>query len=462
MGYSHVEVYLGLGPGMAFSVAARRGKRELVVRRETLGEEEARGMESGEDESIYSVTTLNHLQLTGFAGLSHVSPRISQLNGLLQLILTHNGLQDLPDEIRVLTKLKHLDASHNHLTVLPQALYGLPSLHTLILGHNQLTNPSFPPLPEGTDQLLPALHHTDLTNNQLTQLPALVYKSTSISELLASDNPIGEISPTIGSLSALKQLEMKRSKLTALPFELTACGKLKTLALEDNSFKDRRLMKLVAQHGAQKPKAVLEYIASHSPRPAAEEKPSGKRKGGKKKAAKEVPVKVMEDSDSDVEFSEVKPVVRVLRPSAYVEVRVSPGARKVRPYLVCAVVRGLQLGEQEAFREFITLQVRSGRGCTSPQLSMYPSQLPPQTKLHDTVCKRRRVATIATHDLSKLSLPLSYSCAPADAISILPLGGGPLVIVRDFLARLEANRPERGGGGRRAKPQDPAAAVLSK
>ncbi len=85
----------------------------------------------------------------------------------------------------------------------------------------------------------------------------------------------------------------------------------------------------------------------------------------------------------------------------------------------------------------------------------------PQTKLHDTVCKRRRVATIATHDLSKVSLPLTYSCAPADAITMLPLGGSSPLTVQEFLGRLEANRADKGAG-RKAKPVDPAAAVLSK
>ncbi len=341
---------------MAFSEAAEAGKRELVVRREGLGDAEAAAVESGGDASVFSVTTLNHLQLSGFAGLCHVSPRISQLSGLLQLILTHNGLQDLPAELHALTLLKHLDASHNCLTTIPQTLYRLPALHTLILGHNQLTDASFPPLP--SDQLLPGLHHLDLTDNRLTALPALVYRCTSISELLASDNAIAELAPAVGSLSALRQLEMKRNNVTSLPFELTNCGKLKALGLEDNPLKDRRLMKLVAQHGTQKPKAVLDYIASHTPRPAASVKPSGKKKGGKKVKSAVREVQVQEDSDSDVEFSQVKPVVRVLRPSEFIEINVSPEARKVRPYLVCAVVRGLVMGKEEAFKEFISLQVR--------------------------------------------------------------------------------------------------------
>lgn len=93
-----------------------------------------------------------------------------------------------------------------------------------------------------------------------------------------------------------------------------------------------------------------------------------------------------------------------------------------------------------------------------------------QTKLHDGVCKRRRAATIATHDLSKLSLPVFYTCHPAAELELTPLGRTTPLSVRDFIHHLEANKTDRrgGGGGKKgvkgsaAKEQDPAAAALSK
>ena len=90
----------------------------------------------------------------------------------------------------------------------------------------------------------------------------------------------------------------------------------------------------------------------------------------------------------------------------------------------------------------------------------------PQTKLHDTVCKRRRAATIATHDLLKISPPLSFMCRPAEDITLTPLGRSEPMTCQKFVEYLEANKPDksRGGGGRKgaAKQVDPAAAALSK
>ena len=44
-----------------------------------------------------------------------------------------------------------------------------------------------------------------------------------------------------------------------------------------------------------------------------------------------------------------------------------------------------------------------------------------QTKLHKTVCENRTVATIATHDVEKISGDLIYTAKPPQDLSIIPL-----------------------------------------
>ena len=101
-------------------------------------------------------------------------------------------------------------------------------------------------------------------------------------------------------------------------------------------------------------------------------------------------------------------------------------------------MRGVALATEDSMREFISLQ----------------------TKLHDTVCKRRRSATIATHDLAKVTPPVSYSVAPATDVAMTPLGWSEEVKVQQFLDHVEANKP--GSGGRKAKGVDTTAASLFK
>ena len=351
-----------------FASLASAGKRELVIKKGS-GSAEAASVESGNHEALFNVTTLNHLEVSGFPEITFLSSKINQLGGLLQLILTHNGLTSLPSEIGTLEKLKFLDVSNNKLTELPGAIYDIKSLHTLILGHNSLTDVSFPDH-SGRGNVFPNLHHLDIVENQLSALPPFVYQAHSLQEVVASDNVIGQLEPTVSSLVILKQLDIRRNKLASVPFELTVCTKLKTLRLEDNPVSDRRLLKLISQHCASKPKAVLDYIASHTPRAGAGGAEESGGKGGKKGKKKKKDIKEEEDivrsklereddSDLEIEFSDAKPHLQIVRPSNFVEVMVTSEARKVRPYVVCAVVRRVDLTSENNFAKFIVLQVQS-------------------------------------------------------------------------------------------------------
>lgn len=339
-----------------FAAAAATNKRELVIKKEVSSKESA-AIQSGDYDSLFAVTTLNHLQITGFREVSTFSPAVGHLEGLFQLILTQNSLTTLPSEIGGLAKLKHLDVSQNKISSLPATLYNLHSLHTLIISHNALTDESFPPAPKGTSltSAFPNLHHVDLLGNGLTKLPEFVYSAHPIQELIASDNAISVLEPGVGSLTGLKRIDLKRNRLSALPYDLTACTKLKFMMFEENPLSDRRLLKLVAQHGSSKPKAVLDYITSHTPKPSGTAASRGKGKSSSTAAAS-----YLRDGDEDegVVFAAGKTQIQISKPSRHVEVQATSAARAVRPYLVCAVVRGVDLTDEVAYREFITLQVK--------------------------------------------------------------------------------------------------------
>lgn len=76
------------------------------------------------------------------------------------------------------------------------------------------------------------------------------------------------------------------------------------------------------------------------------------------------------------------------------------------------------------------------------------------------------MCTIATHDLSLVQLPLSYTAGVAEDIRLTPLGYTDALTIKDFVSLLEANKPTTTRGGAKSwpsdKPSDPAAASLSK
>ncbi len=338
-----------------FKEAAAKSKRELVIKKggSATTSPEALAVEKDELDLLYSISTLNHLVISGFPEFSTLSPKIGQLQQLFQLVLTNNALVGLPVEIGSLSKLKHLDLSGNNLATVPSSIYSIDSLHTLILSRNNLSDESFPS--DVPSECFPNLRHLDLVGNGLTALPSFVYHSRGLLELIALDNNISTLKPGISELTNLKQADLKRNKLTMLPFELSMCSKLKSLDLVDNPIADRRLLKLVTQHGATKPKPILDYIASHSPKP--DSPPDRKGMPMRRKLVGRGASSA--DGDDVVFDDESKPRLLVVRPAQLIELSVSPAARKIRPYLTCAIVRGLDLSSNNNFRKFIILQVRN-------------------------------------------------------------------------------------------------------
>ncbi len=58
------------------------------------------------------------------------------------------------------------------------------------------------------------------------------------------------------------------------------------------------------------------------------------------------------------------------------------------------------------------------------------------------MCKKRRVATIATHDLDNIVPPIAYKSAMSHKIKLRPLDGKEHTTVRKYLDYLRASRPE--------------------
>ncbi|KAL3845620.1 hypothetical protein ACJIZ3_003023 [Penstemon smallii] len=71
---------------------------------------------------------------------------------------------------------------------------------------------------------------------------------------------------------------------------------------------------------------------------------------------------------------------------------------KIRPYVVCAVLRGVTFDEAR-YNSFIDLQDR----------------------LHQNICRRRTLVAIGTHDLDTIEGPFTYEALPPPEINFVPL-----------------------------------------
>ncbi len=100
------------------------------------------------------------------------------------------------------------------------------------------------------------------------------------------------------------------------------------------------------------------------------------------------------------------------------QVRVTERVSKVRPYVVAAVVRGVDLTTEESLISLIEAQ----------------------EKIHDTLGRKRRRVSIGLHDFSKIVPPITYDARPADEVSFVPLGEYAEMTAREVLEQTDKGR----------------------
>ncbi|XP_058213428.1 phenylalanine--tRNA ligase beta subunit, cytoplasmic-like [Rhododendron vialii] len=90
--------------------------------------------------------------------------------------------------------------------------------------------------------------------------------------------------------------------------------------------------------------------------------------------------------------------LRSIRSESMLKMHVKPETSLIRPYVVCAVLRGITFDEAR-YNSFIDLQDR----------------------LHQNICRRRTLVAIGTHDLDTIDGPFTYEALPPSDINFVPL-----------------------------------------
>ncbi|XP_068589087.1 leucine-rich repeat-containing protein 47 [Cebidichthys violaceus] len=371
--------------------AATEKRRELVFQGPAF--DERISSDGGLASALYSLTLLNYLEVSQCPSLTEIHEDIQRLTNLQSLILCRNRLASVPNVVGKLKSLKVLDLSVNNLSSLPEGITQLKELTTLNVSCNSLEV-----LPEGLTQCT-KLSTINVSKNRLTGFPADFYSERLdlLSTLVASDNSIEQLSGDVHKLAALKVLDLSNNKLKEIPSDLSDCSKLKEINFKGNKLSDKRLEKMV--NGCQT-KSILDYLRGKGKGREEGGDVDGGRKAdkGKRQQRKK---KVADDQDEVEELN--KMVVRVLHVSdspAALSVTVSAEVKDVRPYLVCCVVRGMNLKSGNALKRFLVAQ----------------------TKLHDDLCGKRTIATIASHDVQLIKAPLTYDVKPPTQLKVVSLG----------------------------------------
>jgi hypothetical protein len=376
--------------------------RELVISGSS-GKEQIE-KDGGISDLVFKMSSLNFLEVSA-SGLSLLSPDIEKLNHLTSLVLKGNKLTSLPPTVGKLTKLKLLDVSVNELSSLPSELSNLSDLQSLILTSNKISS-----LPEKLDALSMLLV-VKIDQNSFEEFPMSLLNQENpkvhLAEIHASKNAITFIPSEINRLVSLRVLDMRDNKLTSIPGEVGDCSKIKDILLTGNKLTDRRFYKLVEQN---KTKQILDYIRANFSKGTSKTGDSGPSRAGRETSrdrrlkVKDARQRRRSNSRSSRETSECLmdtiEIKAVKDNEDFFVVSATPAALEQRKVVAC-LVRNVDLSDEKVMKRFLQIQ----RG------------------LHDGICGKRTLATIAVHDLDKLKggNKVIFDVKPPTKISFLPL-----------------------------------------
>ncbi|KAJ3404246.1 hypothetical protein CcCBS67573_g00950 [Chytriomyces confervae] len=157
--------------------------------------------------------------------LAAIDERISQFGALTSIDAHNNQLTVLPD-LSQLQCLTILQLNSNKLTLLPDSLFDLP-LAELQLAHNLLIE-----IPPSFSKLAPSLVNCDVSNNQLSALPASLGRFRVLTKFTAKSN---KLAGSLGYMCVptLTHLDVSHNKLSNLG-DLTGCAQLQDLNASQN------------------------------------------------------------------------------------------------------------------------------------------------------------------------------------------------------------------------------------
>ncbi|XP_046963954.1 leucine-rich repeat-containing protein 47-like [Vanessa cardui] len=338
--------------------------------------------DEGLDKNLFKLTNINLLNISDTC-LATIPDDIKLLVNLQSLLLYGNKLTEFNENLTSLPKLKVLDLSRNQLTKIPESLNKMKELTSINFSSNQIEQ-----LPKFGD--FPNLIIVDISNNKLSSFPDTENANMPhLTDLKLKANEIDSIPSYIArSLPSLKNFDIESNQLKTIPGEIATMSKLKELNLKGNKLTDKRLMKLVDQC---RTKQVIDYIRENCPK-ADSAQATSKGKGKKGKKQDEPPPDDVGDLCHSMKILHVEDdilKVTVIEQEIW----------NIRPHILCCIITDLKFTE-DLFKKFIQMQ----------------------NKLHDTVCDKRNVATIATHDLSKIPPGnVVYTAKPPSKLSLKPL-----------------------------------------
>ncbi|XP_020286310.1 leucine-rich repeat and calponin homology domain-containing protein 1 isoform X2 [Pseudomyrmex gracilis] len=157
---------------------------------------------------------------------SELPEEVTEFPFLEKLHLYHNAIRIIPETVVILQSLNYLDLSRNQLTSLPREICRLP-LQTLLVAHNRLAS-----LPDELGRMT-ALAELDAGCNEITTLPPRIGDLARLRSLDLRSNLLVHLPIELTYLKLVK-LDISGNRISVLPNEMRKMKSLVDFRLSDN------------------------------------------------------------------------------------------------------------------------------------------------------------------------------------------------------------------------------------
>ncbi|KAL6443183.1 hypothetical protein ACFW04_002845 [Cataglyphis niger] len=157
---------------------------------------------------------------------SELPEEVTEFPFLEKLHLYHNAIRIIPETVVMLQSLNYLDLSRNQLTSLPREICRLP-LQTLLVAHNRLAS-----LPDELGRMT-SLAELDAGCNEITSLPPRIGDLARLRSLDLRSNLLVHLPIELTYLRLVK-LDISGNRISVLPNEMRKMKGLVDFRLSDN------------------------------------------------------------------------------------------------------------------------------------------------------------------------------------------------------------------------------------
>jgi Leucine-rich repeat (LRR) protein len=185
-------------------------------------------------EEVLNMPQLEEL-LIGHNPVSKLPDNLDGLKNLKRLSINATLIKEFPSDLSAFVNLESIGLDHNEFKKVPEPILTIPNLKRLGLNNNKLTDLKF------IDNRLEGLESIYLYSNEIERIDCEIKNLKSLKELLIFDNRVDSIPDCIGSLTNLEKLEIWSNPIKYVSPEIQKLTNLKSMRMEKDNLTDEQM-----------------------------------------------------------------------------------------------------------------------------------------------------------------------------------------------------------------------------